>query len=279
MSYRPEMNDPKNRSPVTKTLRRTLGKLLHQAAAKVDDPYTDQLNRMAAELREEIVRQGDRVLDRVVEFEIRSRRDIVYAGDQDAALESNVFARENLVGAQHFGRPKETLEYALSLAPQGGMALEFGVASGNTLRTIAGARGGREVYGFDSFDGLPEAWLNGMPAGAFARDDLPDVPGAELVVGLFADSLPGFLGTHGEHVDFLHVDGDLYSSAKTVLDLCGPRLRAGSIVHFDEFFNFPGWKRHEYRAWTEYVERTGVEFEYVAYTYSDNQVTVKITKP
>ena len=47
------------------------------------------------------------------------------------------------------------------------------------------------------------------------------------------------------------------------------RLRAGSIVHLDEFFNFPGWKRHEYRAWTEYV----------AYTYSDNQVTVKITKP
>lgn len=119
------------------------------------------------------------------------------------------------------------------------MALEFGVASGNTLRTIARARGGREVYGFDSFDGLPEAWLNGMPAGAFARDDLPDVPGAELVVGLFADSLPGFLENHPGHIDFLHVDGDLYSSAKTVLDLCGPRLRAGSIVHFDEFFNFP----------------------------------------
>uniref|UniRef100_UPI003566016D class I SAM-dependent methyltransferase n=1 Tax=Amycolatopsis kentuckyensis TaxID=218823 RepID=UPI003566016D len=273
------MNETKNRSPVTETVRRTLGRLLNQAAAKVHDPYTDQLNRMAAELREEIIRQGDRVLDRVVEFEIRSRRDIVYAGDQDAALESNVFARENLVGAQHFGRPKETLEYALSLAPQGGLALEFGVASGNTLRTIAGARGGREVYGFDSFDGLPEAWLNGMPAGAFARDDLPDVPGAELVVGLFADTLPGFLENHQGHIDFLHVDGDLYSSAKTVLDLCGPRLRAGSIVHFDEFFNFPGWKRHEYRAWTEYVERTGVEFEYVAYTYSDNQVTVKITKP
>ncbi len=62
-----------------------------------------------------------------------------------------------------------------------------------------------------------------------------------------------------------------------MLDLCGPRLRAGSIVHFDEFFNFPGWKRHEYRAWTEYVERTGVEYEYEAYTYNDNQVTVRIT--
>ncbi|MEV6619668.1 hypothetical protein AB0M83_21065 [Amycolatopsis sp. NPDC051106] len=31
-----------------------------------------------------------------MEFEIRSRRDIVYSGDQDAALESNVFARDDL---------------------------------------------------------------------------------------------------------------------------------------------------------------------------------------
>jgi hypothetical protein len=257
-----------------------MGRALFRLASTVHGPGADQRNRMGTELREEIVRQGDRLLDRIVEFEIRSRRDIIYAGDQDAALESNVFARQHLVGTQHFGSPPETLDHALSLAPQGGgMALEFGVASGNTLRRIAHVRGGGEVYGFDSFDGLPEAWLNGMPAGAFARDDLPDVPGAELVVGLFADSLPGFLDQHQDHIDFLHVDSDLYSSAKTVLDLCGPRLRAGSIVHFDEFFNYPGWKRHEYRAWTEYVEHTGIEFEYVAYTYNDNQVTVRITRP
>jgi hypothetical protein len=242
------------------------------------EPYTDQVNRMTEELRAEIARCRDTVLDRVVEFEIRSRRDIVFAGDQDAALESNVFAREHLVGARHFGSPPETLAHALSLAPHtGGMALEFGVATGNTLRAIARARGGVRVYGFDSFDGLPEHWLNGMPAGSFARDDLPDVPGAELVVGLFADTLPGFLAAHPGHIDFLHVDGDLYSSARTVLEHCGPRLRPGSIVHFDEFFNFPGWKRHEYRAWMEFVERTGIEYVYEAYTYNDNQVTVRIT--
>jgi predicted O-methyltransferase YrrM len=261
-----------------RVLRRKAGQALHRAAVRLHDPYTEQLDRMTDELRSEIVRQGDRLLDRVVEFEIRTRRDIVYAGDQDAALESNIFARENLIGARHFGSPPETLAYALSLAPTGAMALEFGVASGNTLRTIARARDGVEVYGFDSFEGLPEAWLNGMSAGAFARSDLPDVSGAELVVGLFADSLPGFLDAHPGHVDFLHVDSDLYSSAKTVLDLVGPRLRPGSIVHFDEFFNYPGWKRHEYRAWMEYVERNGVKYTYEAYTYTDNQVTVRITE-
>jgi hypothetical protein len=278
MGYLARMTQGDARSAVARAARKVAAQALRKVAMKLHDPYVDELNRIAAELRAEIARQGDRLIDRVVEFEIRSRRDIVYAGDQDAALESNIFAREHLVGARHFGAPHETLGYALSLAPKGGMALEFGVATGNTLRAITKARGGVEVYGFDSFDGLPEAWLNGMPAGAFARDDLPDVPGAELVVGLFADSLPGFLEKHPGHVDFLHVDGDLYSSAKTVLDNCGPRLRPGSIVHFDEFFNFPGWKRHEYRAWTEYVERTGVEFEYEAYTYNDNQVTVRITK-
>ncbi|GAA3573073.1 class I SAM-dependent methyltransferase [Amycolatopsis ultiminotia] len=265
-------------------MRRQAGLALRRAATRLHDPYPARLGELEQELRRtredlqaEIVRQGDRLLDRVVEFEIRSRRDIVYAGDQDAALESNVFARENLIGAKHFGSPKDTLQYALSLAPSGGMALEFGVASGNTLRTIAAARGGSGVYGFDSFDGLPEAWLNGMPAGAFARDDLPDVPGAELVVGLFSDSLPGFLGNHPGTVDFLHVDSDLYSSAKTVLDQVGPRLRVGSIVHFDEFFNFPGWQRHEYRAWNEHVEKAGLEYRFEAYTYNDNQVTVRIT--
>jgi hypothetical protein len=255
-----------------------VGRGLHRAARRFGDPYVDELNRVAAELREEITRQADRVLDRVVEFEIRSRRDMIYAGDQEAAAESDRFAREFLRGAQHFARPQETLANALRLAPDsGGMALEFGVASGNTLRVITKSRGAKEVYGFDWFQGLPEDWLNGMPAGSFARTDLPEVPGAELVVGLFADTLPGFLDTHPGHVDFLHVDGDLYSSAKTVLDLAGPRLRPGSIVHFDEFFNYPGWQQHEHKAWLEYVERTGVEFDYVAYTYADNQVTVRIT--
>jgi methyltransferase family protein len=257
-----------------RTARRRLGVGLHVLANRLHDPYTDRLNQVADELRHEIVRTRDRV----IEFEIRSRRDIIYAGDQDAALESNRFAREHLVGATHFGSPPETLAHALEIAPStGGMALEFGVASGNTLRTIAKARDGKEVYGFDSFQGLPEAWLNGMPAGAFARDDLPAVPGAELVVGWFADTLPGFLEEHQGHVDFLHVDGDLYSSAKTVLENVGPRLRPGSIVHFDEFFNYPGWQAHEYRAWLECLAATDIRGDYIAYTYNDNQVTVRIT--
>ncbi|MDJ0106389.1 TylF/MycF/NovP-related O-methyltransferase, partial [Rhodococcus erythropolis] len=78
-------------------------------------------------------------------------------------------------------------------------------------------------------------------------------------------------------VAFLHLDADLYSSTKTVLDLLGDRLVPGSIVVFDEFFNYPGWQQHEYRAWTEFVTRTGISFEYLGYTVDNEQVIVEIT--
>ncbi|HEY4022357.1 MAG TPA: class I SAM-dependent methyltransferase [Pseudonocardiaceae bacterium] len=247
--------------------------------ARLEQQVADLREQLRDELREEIRREGSRALDRVVEFEVRSRRDIVYAADQEAALQSAHFIQEHMPTKSSYGHPHQTLEHALSLAESGGMALEFGVFTGTTLKIIATERAGGQVYGFDSFEGLPSDWRSGFPAGHFTVDGLPDVPGAELVVGWFDDTLPGFLEGHPGPVDFLHVDGDLYSSAKIVLDLVGPRLHAGSVIVFDEFFNFPNWQEHEYKAWIEYVERTGVQFTYEGYTWSNEQVIVKITDP
>lgn len=234
------------------------------------------LGRLEDELRE-LRGQAERAVDATIQHEIRARRDLVFAGEQEAALQSARFVREHLPTAPHFGHPHATLEHALGLVEAEGMALEFGVYTGGTLKLIATAFEGREVYGFDSFEGLPEDWRNGFPAGLFGVDGLPDVDGAELVVGWFDDTLPGFLEAHPGPVSFLHVDCDLYSSTKTVLDLVGPRLVPGSVIVFDEYFNYPGWQEHEHRAWTEYVERTGIRFDYCGYTYDHEQVIMKVT--
>jgi hypothetical protein len=70
---------------------------------------------------------------------------------------------------------------------------------------------------------------------------------------------PGFLAENDELVAFLHLDADLYSSTKTVLELVGPRLVAGSVVLFDEYFNYPGWQHGEHRAWHEYVRENRLD--------------------
>lgn len=161
------------------------------------------------------------------------------------------------------------------------MALEFGVYPGSTLQTIAKAREGRGVYGFDSFEGLPEHWRAGFPAGTFGgdmlRDGVPQVPGAELVVGWFSDTLPTFLAEHPGPVAFLHVDADLYSSTRTIFEHVGPRLQVGSVIVFDEFFNYAGWEDGEYRAWLEFIAETGWRFDYEAYTVDNEQVAVRLT--
>jgi predicted O-methyltransferase YrrM len=220
----------------------------------------------------------DQVLDEQNDADRRSRRDLFQTAEREAARSSARFAYEHFPTATTYFDPIATLRHGLDAAPKEGMALEFGVYSGTTLRVIAEHRDG-DVYGFDSFEGLPEDWRSTFEAGTFAVDEPPDVPGAELVVGWFDATLPTFLAEHPGPIALLHVDGDLYSSAVTVLEHCGPRLVPGSIVVFDEYFNFPGWERHEHRAWQEYVERTGTRFSWLAYTADDEQVVVRIDEP
>jgi predicted O-methyltransferase YrrM len=173
--------------------------------------------------------------------------------------------------------PHDTLRHAVAAATVHGMALEFGVATGTTLRIVAEHYALGPVFGFDSFEGLPEPWRLGFAAGTFAQQEVPQVEGAELVVGLFDDTLPAFLDAHPGPIGFLHLDADLYDSTRTVLEQAGPRLVPGSVVLFDEYFNYPGWQEHEHRAWTEHVQRTGLRWEYLGITMDDEQVSVLVT--
>jgi len=232
-----------------------------------------EVDRAVETLRAEV----DRAVRFVEGVEFRARRDVHAVGERNAALECALFAHQNMPTAPSFPQPLDTLRHALTLVPKDGMVLEFGVYSGKTLRIIAEARDGKEVYGFDSWEGLPEAWRSNIDAGAFKAQQQPDVEGAELVDGWFEDSLPPFLDAHPGPVAMVHVDCDLYSSTKTVLDQVGPRLRPGTIIVFDEYWNYPGWQDHEHRAWMEFVERTGTEFVYECYTYTDEQVVVRVT--
>nr|WP_232807281.1 class I SAM-dependent methyltransferase [Geodermatophilus chilensis] len=76
--------------------------------------------------------------------------------------------------------------------------------------------------------------------------------------------MPRFLAEHRGPVSFLHVDANLYSSARTVLAHVGPRLRPGTVILFDEYFNYAGWEEHEHRAWREFVAGSGMRFRYAA---------------
>jgi hypothetical protein len=75
-------------------------------------------------------------------------------------------------------------------------------------------------------------------------------------------------------IGFLHVDCDLYSSTKIVFDLLEPRLAAGAVIVFDEYFNYPEWEEGEYKAFSEFLIRTGLSREFIGYHAKSQQVAL-----
>ena len=193
----------------------------------------------------------------------------------EAKRDTLEYIKANMVDAPYFEKHPALVKHVLGQVDKDGLYLEFGVGRGKSMRWIAAQVDGT-VYGFDSFEGIPEYW-NGNPVGAFAQKSLPKVPdNVEFVFGLFDASLPGFLDKHEEPIAFLHIDCDLYSSTVTILELLGDRLQPGAVVLFDEYYNFHRWQQHEFKAWQEFVERSGVKYEYIAFSVTGQQVAARV---
>jgi len=170
------------------------------------------------------------------------------------------------------------LRFALSRAPADGLVLEFGVEKGASLRHLAGLTP-RTVHGFDSFEGLPGDWTGTKEAkAAFSlKGRLPKVPAnAKLHVGWFDATLPPFLAANPAPCALLHVDCDIYTSTVTIFSLLRDRIAPGTIIVFDEYFNYPGWRQHEYKAFQEFIAETGLKYSYLGFSAEKGHVAVRI---
>ena len=164
-----------------------------------------------------------------------------------------------------------------------GLWLEFGVSIGTSTATLAECARAVDsrLYGFDSFEGLPEEWVvsddETWSKGAFTGrpSEVPD--NVELVDGWFQNTLPGFLETHPGQVAFAHIDCDLYSSTATVFSEIRDRLAVGTVLVFDELFNYDRYFEHEMRALIELGE-TGVRWRYLGYVPARYAASVILTE-
>lgn len=179
-------------------------------------------------------------------------------------------------GALLAGTALQMFALGLQSARGDGLVLEFGVRFGRSIRLIAGLVDG-PVHGFDSFEGLPEAWHH-EAAGAYStHGTLPPVPPqVTLHAGWFEQTLPAFLQQNMGPVRFANIDCDLYSSTKTVLDALAPRIGAGTVLVFDEYIGNEHWRDDEFKAFQEAVAAHGWRYEVLAFSFATKQVAVRI---
>lgn len=229
---------------------------------------------------------ANRVAARFAETERRifwmdafDHRNIPKIAHHQGSLTSVQYWREHMSRAAGFAHRDEVLYFAVDRAVEPGLWLEFGVYTGGSISGIARRWPDIVIHGFDSFEGLPDVWAFN-PKGAFdVGGKLPDVPdNVRLYKGWYEDTVPRFFAVNPGKIAYIHIDCDMYSSTKTVFDHCWDRLQPGTIIAFDEYWNYSGWEDHEFRAFQEMVAERGIGYEYLTFCTVGEQVAVKITR-
>jgi len=167
------------------------------------------------------------------------------------------------------------------LAKRQGLLLEFGVAAGDSIRALAANLPQFKLYGFDSFEGLPEAWYHEQPGAYSQGGKLPAVPAnVELIKGWFEDTVPKFAEKHASAlsrgIDVLHLDADIYSATKTALQHFGKYLKEGTIVLFDEYHGYYNWENHEHKAWGEFCNESGLQYRFIGVVPKGVQAAARV---
>ncbi len=184
----------------------------------------------------------------------------------------------------------EYLKYCIKQANSDGIWMEFGVGSGKSISFIAQNNPDAEIIGFDSFCGLPEDWIFSdkkvYKKESYSRNGIApklSFKNIELVKGMFNKTLPKFCKNTTKQASFIHIDCDLYSSTKNVLDILynASMITKGTIILFDEFYNYQNFEDYEYKAFVDFVSETKINYEWIAHTesfvdWNGNQAALKI---
>ncbi len=199
------------------------------------------------------------------------------------------FKRFDLIDAAHYlskhadktliqtGTTFQTFDVLASKIPKRGLILEFGVRFGYSISYLSELLPKRTIFGFDSFQGLPEAWHHEAAGSYSTQGAIPKLaPNIELIAGWFNETLPAFKKNHTEPVAFINIDCDLYSSTKCVFEELNSQIVAGTIIVFDEYIGNPNWRQDEFKAFQEWVKKNKVKYKYLTASLYTKQVSVQI---
>ena len=191
---------------------------------------------------------------------------ILNEANKDYAL----YYLNNASNAKRFLSRKKLFEYILNEYVKKSnyknkLFLEFGTWKGESINILSKIMPDVTFYGFDSFEGLPNTEGVWEKKRFNENGKMPKVnKNVKLIKGYFDVTLPDFVKNHNEKIAFLHIDSDIYSSAKTIFDNLYHLIEPGTIIEFDEYYYYIGWREHEYKAFQEFCKKYNVKYEYIA---------------
>jgi hypothetical protein len=243
---------------------------IERSPEAVPEPIRRALRGNSMNLRSLFKTVADTAVVRPAAYLVRRlgfRQDVITRVQLMAADDSARYVMDTMMPCAIFNDRWPLLDLSLrQAAAQTGLLVEFGVFNGRSINHIAKKIGGLKVFGFDSFEGLAEDW-GGMSAlkGRFTRGGkLPAVaPNVTLVKGWFNETVPRFLAENPGRIAFAHLDADTYESTKYVLEQIVSRFTVGTVLQFDEYLGYPGWRHGEHLAFADLCKQKRIKYKYL----------------
>lgn len=161
------------------------------------------------------------------------------------ALYTKLFAEVIKGGMLCPGRVANITHYLLQTFKLNGAMVEFGCNAGRTAALMACVCPEKELWLYDSFQGLPEP--GEKDSGKFGGGIMKVSQGS---VGLYFEEngleepriIPGWFyelkpNQVPMEIAFAHLDGDLYESTRDALSIVAPRMVKGGVIILDDY----GW--------------------------------------
>jgi hypothetical protein len=207
-----------------------------------------------------------------------------YYADKEEVKE---FIEANFSQAKPINTDAGHLRYCSDQVALEGVYLEMGVCTGRTINFIAALNPEKPIYGFDSFEGLPSDWDRpdvSIPKKTFAFKNPQMLPAVlhnvSLIKGMFEETLPKFKEEvlKSTPIAFIHIDCDLYEPTKTIFDVLGDNFVPGSVIVFDEYYNYVGYEQHEFKAFQEFLQKAGKRAKPLAFNQYYEQASFVIVE-
>ena len=149
-------------------------------------------------------------------------------------------------------------QWVLTLRGREASFVECGVAKGGCLAVMKAFAAGNKIFGFDSFEGMPDLtsedeeegrrWvgcnLSGGEAEVYRTFEMCnlDLRRVHVVKGYFEDTIPRYISTVGP-VAILRLDNDWYKSTRFCLEALYDNVMAGGVVLVDDYWTFKGCRK------------------------------------
>lgn len=197
----------------------------------------------------------------------------------------------------------EAMQKVVSFVKQQGIEvdtyLEFGVYNGSTITAMtraldAAGMTGVRVFGFDTFEGLPDFassdcgghWKPGEFSSSIEftssvlEHEHVDMSRVELVKGLFSESCtPEFIKKHSiSKAALVMIDCDLYQSTVDALEFCKPVFADTTVVLFDDWFPLADQNEGEKPAWDEFLAANPQWQAEELFAYAPHGLVFKLTR-